>query len=106
MAPNPEHVRRRTVNKLHAPGATLSRLRELDDLHPGTIVLATSHPEPRYFLRHRSGWLACSPLGDVTEHMTMWAQLDGWPAFLRSRDLRRPVVVIVAHDREDAPCST
>lgn len=113
MAPNPEHVRwhgprrargRVTVNKLHVPGARLTRVRELDDLPAGTIVLATSHPGPRYFLRHCSGWLACSALGDVTEHMRMWAQLDGWPVFLTSRDLRRPVTVVELPERQAAKC--
>ena len=82
----------------------LTRIRELDKLPAGTIVLATSHPEPRYFLRHRSGWLACSALGDVTEHMRMWTQLDGWPPFLPSRDLRRPVTVVEQAERQAAPC--
>lgn len=91
-----------TVNKLHTPGACLTRVRELDDLPAGTIVLATSHPEPRYFYRHSSGWLACSALGDVTEHIQMWAQLDGWPAFLTSRDLRRPVTVVETAERQAA----
>lgn len=106
MAPNSEHVcrhdprrarRRVTVNKL-------TRLRELDQLPAGTIVIATSHPEPRYFLRHGSGWLACSALGDVTEHMQLWAQLEGWPAFLKSRDLRRPVTVVELAERQAVPC--
>lgn len=90
------------MNKLHTPGARLTRVRELDDLPAGTIVLATSHPEPRYFLRHGSGWLACSALGDVAEHMALWTQLDGWPAFLQSRDLRRPVTVVEAAERQAA----
>lgn len=93
-----------TVNKLHTPGAQLTRVRELDDLPAGTIVLATSHPEPRYFYRHSSGWLACSALGDVTEHMTLWTQLDGWPAALPSRDLRRPVTVVELAERQAVPC--
>lgn len=106
MAPDPEHVRwdragrargRVTVHKL-------TRLRELDQLPAGTIVLATSHPEPRYFLRHSSGWLACSALGDVTEHMELWAQLDGWPVFLPSRDLRRPATVVELAERQAATC--
>lgn len=92
------------MNKLHAPGARLTRVRELDDLPAGTIVLATSSPEPRYFLRHRWGWAACSALGDVTEHMELWTQLDGWPAFLKSRDLRRPVIVVELAERQAAKC--
>ena len=82
----------------------LTRLRELDQLPTGSIVLATSHPEPRYFLRHGSGWLACSALGDVTEHMTLWTQLEGWPAFLTSKDLRRPVTVVELAERQAATC--
>lgn len=82
----------------------ITRVRELDKLPPGTIVLATSQPEPRYFLRHSSGWLACSALGDVTEHMKLWAQLDGWPAFLPSRDLRRPVTVVEQAERQATKC--
>lgn len=93
-----------TVTKLQAPGDRVTRLRELDYLPAGTIVLATSHPEPRYFLRHSSGWLACSALGDVTEHMTLWTQLEGWPAFLPSRDLRRPVTVVELAERQAAKC--
>lgn len=105
MAPDPEHVchgyrrarGRVTVNKL-------TRIRELNRLPAGTIVLATSHPEPRYFLRHSLGWLACSALGDVTEHMALWTQLEGWPAFLKSRDLRRPVTVVALAERQAATC--
>ena len=82
----------------------LTRIRELDKLPAGTIVLATSSPEPRYFLRHSSGWLACSALGDVIEHMELWAQLDGWPVFLQSRDLRRPVAVVALAERQAATC--
>lgn len=82
----------------------LTRLRELDQLPAGTIVLATSHPEPRYFYRHGSGWLACSALGDVTEHMTLWTQLEGWPACLPSRDLRRPVTVVELAETGAAKC--
>lgn len=92
------------MNKLHVPGARVTRVRELDDIPAGTIVLATSHPEPRYFLRHSSGWLACNALGDVTEHMALWTQLDGWPAFLKSKDLRRPVTVVELAERQAVKC--
>lgn len=89
MAPDPEHIlRRRPVT------ATLTRVRELNALKAGTVVKATSSPAPRYFLRWGPGWLACDELGDVALHMDIWAQLDGWPAVLPSRDLRRPVTVI------------
>lgn len=106
MATDPEHVcwhgSRRARGRVTVQ--KLTRLRELDQLPAGTIVLATSHPEPRYFYRHGSGWLACSALGDVTEHMTLWTQLEGWPAFLKSRDLRRPVTVVETAERQAAKC--
>lgn len=102
MAPDPEHLCRQKHRRARGRVTVhkLTRLRQLDQLPAGTIVLATSHPEPRYFLRHSSGWLACSALGDVTEHMQLWAQLDGWPVFLQSRDLRRPVTVVELAERQ------
>lgn len=75
---------------------TLTRLREMDALPAGSIIRAASSPDPRYFLRWGSGWLACDERGDVAEHMDMWAQLDGWPPVLPSRDVRRPVTVMEA----------
>src|SRR5699024_9964378 len=113
VASDPEHVcwhdprrdrGRLTVNKLHVPGALVTRVRELDDIPAGTIVLATSHPEPRYFLRHSSGWLACNARGDVTEHTTMRTQLDRWPAFHNSKDLRRHVTVVELAERQAVKC--
>lgn len=97
MAPYHVHIRgegRRVT-------ATLTRLREMDALPAGSIVRATSSPTPRYFLRWGSGWLACDELGDVAEHMDIWAQLDGWPIVLPSRDLRRPVTVHELPERTD-----
>ena len=98
MAPYPVHIRGtgRPVT------ATLTRLREMDALPAGSIVRATSSPTPRYFLRWGSGWLACDELGDVAEHMDIWAQLDGWPIVLPSRDIRRPVTVHELPERMDA----
>lgn len=106
MAPDPEHLCRHDPRRARGRVTVhkLTRLRDLEKQPTGTIVLATSHPEPRYFLRHRSGWLACSALGDVTEHMELWAQLEGWPPFLNSRDLRRPATVVGQAERQAAKC--
>lgn len=86
-------------NRLHVPGAVVGRVREMNALPAGCIIRATSSPAPRYFLRWGPGWLACDELGDVALHMDLWAQLDGWPTVLASRDVRRPVTVVpVPHD--------
>lgn len=86
-------------NRLHVPGAVVGRVREMNALPAGCIIRATSSPAPCYFLRAGAGWLACDELGDVTLHMDLWANLDGWPAILPSRDVRRPVTVMaVPHE--------
>lgn len=88
------------TNKLHVPGARIDRIRELDALPVGTIVRATSSPEPRYFRRYGSGWLACSLDGDTRLHVELWVALDGWPPVLPSSDLRRPATVVCMPDDE------
>lgn len=106
MAPDPEHILgRRPVtaplpsSRFLVPGTVVVRLRDMDRFPAGSIVRATSSPAPRYFLRWGSGWLACDELGNVAEHMDMWAQLDGWPPVLPSRDVRRPITVMeVPHE--------
>lgn len=73
---------------------TLTRLRELDGLPLGTLVLATSSPAPRYFLRVAGGWHAADPWGSTDLHDSLTADLAGWPRVLSHRDIRRPVYVI------------
>lgn len=86
-------------NRLHVPGAVVGRVREMNALPAGCIIRATSSPAPRYFLRWGSGWLACDELGDVSLHMDLRDQLDGWPKVLPSHEVRRPVTVMaVPHE--------
>ena len=72
----------------------LTRLRELDALPLGAVVMATSSPAPRYFRRVAGGWHACGPYGDTALHEQLVRELDGWPVTLAHRDLRRPVAVV------------
>lgn len=82
----------------------VARLRELAALPLGTLVLATSSPAPRYFLRVAGGWNAADYRGDTTLQRVLAADLDGWPAVLPHRDIRRPVYVVARPD-ELAPVS-
>lgn len=84
------------------PGDTLRRLRELERLTIGAVVLADSAPEPRYFRRWYGGWLACSPTGNTRLHDRMHAELAGWPLVLPLADIRRPVVVVAVPEPRGA----
>lgn len=80
----------------------LTRLRELDSLASGTVVMATSNPSPRYFRRVPGGWAACDHAGHTALQRVLAAELEGWPDVLASRDLRRPVsVVALPHELPD-----
>lgn len=79
----------------------LARLRELDALPCGTLVLATSNPDPRYFRRVPGGWHAADATGCTELHEVLVRELDGWPSALPSRDLRRPVYVVARPDELD-----
>lgn len=76
----------------------LRRLRDLDKLPLGTLVLATSSPAPRYFLRVAGGWHAADATGCTELHDMLVRDLSGWPSELSSRDLRRPVYVVAKPD--------
>lgn len=85
--------------RLHAPGSLVGRVRELDNLPPGSIVQAADpNPSPCYFRRYGSGWLACTADGDTRLHAELWVTLDGWPTVLPTRDIRRPATVVVVPD--------
>ena len=79
----------------------LTRLRELEALRPGTVVMATSSPRPRYFRRVLGGWAACDPYGRTGLQRLLSRELEGWPPVLPSKDLRRPVAVVALP--EDLP---
>lgn len=79
----------------------LTRLRELDALRPGTVVMATSSPHPRYFRRVPGGWAASDSFGRTALQTILARELDGWPPVLPSSDLRRPVAVVALP--EDLP---
>lgn len=72
----------------------LRRIRELDALPLGTLILATSSPAPRYFLRVAGGWHAADAHGSTELHDILVRELAGWPAVLRHKDIRRPVYVV------------
>lgn len=72
----------------------LRRLRELHALPHGTLVLATSNPDPRYFLRVPGGWHAADAHGSTELHDILVRDLEGWPSVLGHKDLRRPVYVV------------
>lgn len=76
----------------------LTRLRELDALPLGAVVMASSSPAPCYFRRVFGGWHACGPYGDTALHEQLVRELDGWPVVLPHRDLRRPVAVVARPD--------
>lgn len=72
----------------------LRRLRELAALPHGTLVLATSNPDPRYFLRVPGGWHAATADGSTELQAILARDLTGWPDTLGHHDLRRPVYVV------------
>lgn len=76
----------------------LTRLRELDALPFGSVIMATSSPAPCYFRRVPGGWHACSAYGDTALHEQLVRELDGWPVTLAHRDLRRPVALVARPD--------
>ena len=76
----------------------LRRLRELDALPLGTLVLATSSPAPRYFLRVAGGWHAADARGRTELQAILHRELTGWPPVLQHKDLRRPVYVVAKPD--------
>lgn len=79
----------------------LRRLRELDALPLGTLVLATSSPAPRYFLRVAGGWHAADARGRTDLQAILHAELAGWPPVLRHEDIRRPAYVVAKPDELD-----
>lgn len=76
----------------------LRRLRELDALPLGTLVLATSSPAPRYFLRVAGGWHAADARGRTELQAILYRELEGWPPVLRHDDIRRPAFVVAKPD--------
>ena len=72
----------------------LTRLRELHALPHWTLVLATSNPDPRYFLRVPGGWHAADPWGCTDLQDILAHELEGWPDVLSHEDVRRPVYVV------------
>lgn len=85
---------RRTAQKL-------VRLRELDALRPGSLIMATSSPAPRYFLRVPGGWHAADAHGCTALQRILAAELEGWPDTLPTSDIRRPVVVVALPEELD-----
>lgn len=81
----------------------LRRLRELEPLPLGTLVLASSNPDPRYFRRVAGGWHACDAHGDTALQAILAADLAGWPDTLEHSDLRRPVAVVATPDELPDP---
>lgn len=82
---------------------TLRRLRELDALPLGTLILASSNPDPRYFLRVPGGWHAADAYGDTALQRILAADLTGWPDTLTHDDIRRPVAVVAKPDELPVP---
>lgn len=82
---------RRTAQKL-------VRLRELEALRPGTVIMANSAPDPRYFRRVPGGWAASDPFGRTALQRILAQELEGWPDVLPTADIRRPVVVVALPD--------
>lgn len=80
----------------------LRRLRELDALPLGTLVLATSSPAPRYFLRVAGGWHAADYRGRTELQTILHRELTGWPPVLRHEDIRRPAYVVAKPDELEA----
>ena len=79
----------------------LTRLRELDALPLGTLVLATSSPAPRYFLRVAGGWHAADARGRTELQAILHSELAGWPPVLQHKDIRRPAYVVAHPDELD-----
>lgn len=77
------------------------RLRELEALRPGTLVMAASAPAPRYFLRVHGGWHAADATGGTALQRILHAELIGWPDKLQSIDIRRPATVVAYPDELD-----
>lgn len=82
---------RRTSSSNTTP---LVRLRELDALAMGTVIMASSSPVPRYFRRVAGGWAACDAYGCTALQAILHAELDGWPEVLPSHDIRRPAMIV------------
>lgn len=76
----------------------LRRIRELSALPTGTLVLATSSPAPRYFLRVPGGWHAADAHGRTDLQRTLASELAGWPDVLSHKDIRRPAYVVARPD--------
>lgn len=76
----------------------LTRLRDLDALPLGTLVLATSSPAPRYFLRVAGGWKAADAHGSTELHAILYRDLSGWPLVLDHADILRPAYVVASAD--------
>lgn len=72
----------------------LTRIRELNALREGTLVMVSDTPEPRYFRKAPHGWYAADAHGDTALHHELVRELQGWPETLNSTDLRRPVYVL------------
>lgn len=81
--------------------APMIRLRELEQLKPGTLVMASSAPAPRYFLRVHGGWHAADATGCTALQRVLHAELPGWPEKLQSIDIRRPAIVVAYPDDLD-----
>lgn len=79
----------------------MTRIRELEAIRPGTLVMATSSPSPRYFLRVSSGWHAADYRGCTALQRILSAELEGWPDALHSSDLRLPAVIVSYPDELD-----
>lgn len=83
---------------LHALPQKLTRLRELHALPVGSVILASSAPDPRYFRRVVGGWHACDAYGDTALHELLVRELDGWPIVLPNCEIRRPVALVARPD--------
>lgn len=82
---------RRTAQKL-------IRLRELEALRVGTVIMANSAPDPRYFRRVPGGWAASDAFGRTALQRILARELEGWPDVLTTDDIRRPAVVVALPD--------
>lgn len=91
-------LERRTAHTDQQAPTKLTRIRELDGLPHGSVVMATSAPHPRYFRRVPGGWAACDAFGRTALQDVLARELPGWPPVLPSRDLRRPVALVALPD--------
>lgn len=91
----------RTSQKRQSIRQPMVRIRELDAVRPGTLVMATSSPAPRYFLRVPGGWHAADAHGCTALQRILSAELEGWPDTLPSDDIRRPAVIVAHPDELD-----